>query len=51
MSAPRKIHIFHLYRKGGDSLFLHPFEKKNQLIPQLEQSTIVGHYGDRKSVV
>ena len=50
MSAPRKIHIFHLYRKGGDSLFLHPFEKKNQLIPQLEQSTIVGHYGEEPRV-
>jgi hypothetical protein len=50
MSAPRKIHIFHLYRKGGDSLFLHPFESKKQLIPTLEQATIVGHYGEEPRV-
>lgn len=44
------VHIFHLYRKDGTSVFLHPFRKSDKLFGLLEKSEISGHYGSEPRV-
>jgi hypothetical protein len=44
------IHIFHLYRKDGTAVFLHPFRKTDRLRSLLDKSTILGHYGNEPRV-
>jgi hypothetical protein len=44
------IHIFHLYRKDGTAVFLHPFRKTDKLYALLERSEIIGHYGNEPRV-
>ena len=45
-----KITIFHLYRKDGTALFLHPFDSLEKLIQVLKKSKIVGKYGTEPRV-
>ncbi|MFW6313492.1 MAG: hypothetical protein ACOC2N_06380 [Spirochaetota bacterium] len=44
------IHIFHLFRKDGTAVFLHPFRKTDRLHSLLEKSEIKGHYGSEPRV-
>jgi len=44
------VHIFHLYRKDGTAVFLHPFRKSDKLFQLLERETISGHYGTEPRV-
>ena len=44
------MHIFHLYRKDGTTVFLHPFRKVDRLYALLEKSEIKGHYGSEPRV-
>ena len=44
------VHIFHLYRKDGTAVFLHPFRNTEKFLSLLEKSTIVGHYGSEPRV-
>lgn len=44
------VHIFHVYRKDGTAVFLHPLKKADKLYSILERSTIVGHYGNEPRV-
>lgn len=44
------IHIFHLYRKDGSAVFLHPFRKSDKLFQVLEKTEISGHYGTEPRV-
>lgn len=44
------IHIFHLYRKDGTAVFLHPFRKTDKLYALLEKAEIKGHYGNEPRV-
>lgn len=44
------IHIFHLYRKDGTAVFLHPFRKTDKLHTLLEKCEIEGHYGHEPRV-
>ena len=37
--------IFHIYRKDGTSLFLHPFVNPDKVVGQLERQGILGRYG------
>lgn len=45
MDQKEQITIFHLYRKDGTALFLHPFENLEKLMSVLRRSEIVGKYG------
>lgn len=40
-----KICIFHIFRKDGASLFLHPLVTPEKVVHQLEKSAIEGRYG------
>ncbi len=40
-----RITIFHIYRKNGTSIFLYPFNKKQNLINILDKNDIAGFYG------
>lgn len=44
------IHIFHLYRKDGTAVFLHPFRKTDKLYTLLDKAEVVGHYGNEPRV-
>ena len=44
------LHIFHLYRKDGTAVFLHPFRNTEKLYSLLEKSDIQGHYGNEPRV-
>jgi hypothetical protein len=44
------LHIFHLYRKDGTAVFLHPFRKSDKLFQVLEKAEICGHYGTEPRV-
>ena len=44
------VHIFHLYRKDGTAVFLHPFRKGDKLFHVLEKSETSGHYGTEPRV-
>lgn len=50
--APKKVdlYIFHINRKEGDPLLLHPFEGPDQLVAALEGSEIHGRYGQEPRV-
>jgi hypothetical protein len=43
-------HIFHLYRKDGTAVFLHPFRNISKLHAMLTKGEIVGHYGQEPRV-
>ena len=45
MEQREKVTIFHLYRKDGTALFLHPFDSLEKLLAVLRRSDIVGKYG------
>lgn len=44
------VHIFHLYRKDGTAVFLHPFRNRDKLFQVLEKTEISGHYGTEPRV-
>lgn len=44
------VHIFHLYRKDGTAVFLHPFRNTERFLTTLEKSTVLGHYGSEPRV-
>ncbi len=46
----RQIPIFHLYRKEGTSLFLHPFDNEEKFIELLEKYEFEGKYGEEPRV-
>jgi hypothetical protein len=39
------ITIYHIYRKNGSSLFLHPLKKKSSILKKLENHQLQGFYG------
>ena len=43
--AQKKILIFHVYKKDGSSLFLHPFERTDALLNLDESVAVEGWYG------
>ena len=43
-------HIFHMYRKDGTAVFLHPFRNTDKLHAVLMKSEIIGHYGQEPRV-
>lgn len=45
MESKEKITIFHIYRKDGSALFLHPFDSPDKLASLLRKSQISGKYG------
>jgi len=38
-------YVFHVYRKDGTSLFLHPFRNPDKVVAQLERQPVLGRYG------
>jgi hypothetical protein len=42
--------IFHIFRKDGASLFLHPFQNPDKVVGQLEKQNIQGRYGSEPRV-
>jgi hypothetical protein len=42
--------IFHIFRKDGTSLFLHPFRNPDKVVAQLEKERIEGRYGSEPRV-
>ncbi len=44
------IYIYHLFRKEGDSLLIHPFTTPEKLVSSLETCNIVGKYGKDPNV-
>jgi len=49
-SAGSKIVIFHLYRKDGRSLFLHPFEDPQSILALEQVDEVWGKYGQEPQV-
>ncbi len=45
MSGRQRLHIFHIYRKDGTPLFLHPFLDRQKVMDRLEKSELIGLYG------
>ncbi len=45
MVENNRIIIFHIFRKDGTSLFLHPFSGADKIVNQLEKNTVEGRYG------
>lgn len=45
MPSPEPVHIFHVFRKEGTPLFLHPFGGKKRSVDILEGRTVDGLYG------
>jgi hypothetical protein len=45
-----KVHIFHLYRKDGTAVFLHPFRNTDRFLGILEKAEVEGHYGSEPRV-
>ena len=45
MDTKEKITIFHIYRKDGSALFLHPFDSPDKLVSVLRKCGIRGRYG------
>lgn len=43
--SEKKLTIFHINRKNGTSIFLYPFNKKQNLIELIDTSQIIGLYG------
>lgn len=50
MNGEKKLYIYHLYRRDGNSLFLHPFDDSEKFIDILENYTIEGKYGGEPRV-
>lgn len=50
MAARDPTYIFHIYRKDGTSLFLHPFGNPVKVVGQLEKQSIHGRYGSEPRV-
>jgi hypothetical protein len=50
MEQNDKLTIFHLYRKDGTALFLHPFDSLEKLVQVLKKANIVGKYGTEPRV-
>ena len=50
MAEREKLYIFHLFRKDGTSLFLHPFLSTDKLVIKLERAVIEGRYGNEPRV-
>lgn len=51
MTAGReRAYIFHLYRKEGEPLILHPFDTGEKLLGQLEGGGVLGRYGEEPRV-
>ena len=50
MEQRERVTIFHLYRRDGTALFLHPFESLDKLISVLKRTDIVGKYGEEPRV-
>lgn len=50
MDQNEKLTIFHVYRKDGTALFLHPFENLDKLMQVLSKGSIVGKYGTEPRV-
>jgi hypothetical protein len=50
MSNTKSITIFHLYRKDGTSLLLHPLKKKHNVIKLIEKNKITGKYGSEPQI-
>lgn len=50
MDSVSRITIFHLYRKDGRALFLHPFNKPEIFLDMPEDMEIVGKYGQEPDV-
>ena len=50
MEEKRKVLIFHIYRKDGSALFLHPFDNLNKFLEITKNSEIVGKYGTEPRV-
>ena len=50
MSGRQPLHIFHLYRKDGTSLFLHPFLDRQKVMERLEKEELEGLYGNEPRV-
>ena len=50
MSEPRTVHIVHLYRKDGSSLFVHPFGADEESVDLLVSCRIRGLYGNEPPV-
>ena len=44
------IYVYHLFRKEGDSLLIHPFTTPEKLVSGLETSNVVGKYGKEPNV-
>jgi hypothetical protein len=42
--------IFHVYRKGGESLILHPFDSGDKLFSIIETGEVQGRYGNEPRV-
>ena len=45
MEKKEKVYLFHLYRKNGESIFLHPFDVSERLVTLLERGEVLGRYG------
>ena len=45
MDTKDQVTIFHLYRKDGTALFLHPFDSLDKLLSVLKKSEVSGKYG------
>lgn len=45
MAQKQRLFIYHLYRKDGTSLFLHPFSRPERIVRQLESGVLEGRYG------
>ncbi|MBT3276017.1 MAG: hypothetical protein HN368_22910 [Spirochaetales bacterium] len=45
METKENITIFHIYRKDGTTLFLHPFENPNKLLSVLKKADVQGKFG------
>lgn len=50
MDNKQQITIFHLYRKDGTALFLHPFQDIDKLQDLLDKTEIVGKFGSEPRV-
>ncbi len=50
MDKKEKIIIFHVYRRGGKSLILHPFTKAAKLCTMLDKYDVEGKYGEEPRV-
>jgi hypothetical protein len=50
MNNTKTITIFHLHRKDGTSLLLHPLRKNHNVIKLIEKNQIIGKYGSEPQV-